>query len=189
MPEFQLVAEPPLFGLNHDYGPVRLSAPVGLTLVSVALPLGGEEEAQKAIKAAYGVELPAVGRYALSSDGATRLIRTASDQGLLLFAHPAPDGERVVAARLLGKVYSTNQTDAWVGLEIEGAAARAVLERISPLDLDSRVFTEDMAQRTVMEHLGVLILRKGPDAFLLLSASSSAASFLHAIETSIRNVV
>jgi sarcosine oxidase subunit gamma len=46
-----------------------------------------------------------------------------------------------------------------------------------------------MAQRTVMEHLGVLILRTGDDAFMLLSASSSAKSFLHALETSVANVL
>jgi sarcosine oxidase subunit gamma len=39
-----------------------------------------------------------------------------------------------------------------------------------------------------MEHLGVLILRSGDDEYLLLSASSSARSFLHAVETSLRNI-
>ena len=39
-----------------------------------------------------------------------------------------------------------------------------------------------------MEHLGTIIIRTEQDTFLLLSASSSAGSFLHAVETSIRNV-
>jgi sarcosine oxidase subunit gamma len=39
-----------------------------------------------------------------------------------------------------------------------------------------------------MEHLGTIVLRDGTDSFLLLSAHSSAESFLHAVETSIRNV-
>ena len=39
-----------------------------------------------------------------------------------------------------------------------------------------------------MEHLGVLIMRTGEDRFLLLSASSSAGSFLHAVETAIKSV-
>ena len=60
-------------------------------------------------------------------------------------------------------------------------------------DLDEKslypdAFVEGAAARTVMEHLGVLILRTGPDAYLLLSASSSAGSFLHAVETSLVNV-
>ena len=46
----------------------------------------------------------------------------------------------------------------------------------------------DHAARTVMEHLGVLILRTGEDDYLLLSASSSAKSFLHAVEVSLTNV-
>ncbi|MYA88775.1 MAG: sarcosine oxidase subunit gamma, partial [Boseongicola sp. SB0662_bin_57] len=41
---------------------------------------------------------------------------------------------------------------------------------------------------TVMEHMGAMAIRTGDDAFLLLSAGSSAESFLHAVETSYRYV-
>jgi len=39
-----------------------------------------------------------------------------------------------------------------------------------------------------MEHMGAIVLRDGPDSFLLLSASSTARSYLHAVEISLRNV-
>jgi methylglutamate dehydrogenase subunit D len=39
-----------------------------------------------------------------------------------------------------------------------------------------------------MEHLGTILLREADDRFLLMSASSSARSFLHGLETSLRNV-
>ena len=61
-----------------------------------------------------------------------------------------------------------------------------MLERLCPLDLHESAFPVGAAQRTVMEHMGAVILREGTDEFLLLSASSSAASFLHAVKTSIR---
>lgn len=189
MPDFQLTAEPPLAGLDHDYGPVRLAAPADLAIVSLALPQGGEAQAEKTIKAAYGAALPGAGSYATSKDGAARLIRISADQALVLFPHPTPDAERVVASKLKGHAYTTDQTDAWVAVEVSGPAARLVLERICPLDLHRESFAPDMAQRTVMEHLGVLILRTGEDAFLLLSASSSARSFRHALETSVTNVL
>ncbi|MGB3315649.1 MAG: sarcosine oxidase subunit gamma [Albidovulum sp.] len=189
MPDFQLTAEPPLAGLDHDYGPVRLAAPAGLAIVSLALPRGGEDAAEKAIKTAYGTALPVPGRYVTAKDGAARLVRSSPDQGLIIFPHPTPDAERVVAAKLKGKVYTTDQTDAWVAVEVSGPATRQVLERICPLDLSTGSFGPDMAKRTVMEHLGVLILRTGEDAFLLLSASSSAKSFLHALATSVTNTL
>ena len=53
--------------------------------------------------------------------------------------------------------------------------------RICPIDLHADAFGPDHATRTVMEHIGAMILRTGEDAFLLLSARSSAQSFLHAV--------
>ena len=82
----------------------------------------------------------------------------------------------------------TLQSDNWVGVRISGTRSRDALERICPLDLHPDVFGIDQVARTVMEHLGVIILREDKDSFLMLSASSSAKSFLHAIETSIHNV-
>ena len=46
----------------------------------------------------------------------------------------------------------------------------------------------DVSARTVMEHMGAMIVHLSGDRFLLLSASSSAQSFLHAVELSYRYV-
>lgn len=185
MPDFHLVATPPLAGLDRSFGPTRLWAVKDLALVSIALPLGAEETAQEALRAAYGTGLPRVGCYAASDRDGTLLIRTGPDQGLIAFEHAPPDAERIVAARIGGTAYTTDQTDAWVAVGLEGPAARAALERICPLDLHPDSFGPDAAQRTMAEHMGLLLLRRGPDAFLLLSASSSAASFVRALETSL----
>ena len=80
------------------------------------------------------------------------------------------------------------ETDAWVVLQISGPDVRAVLERLCPLDLHDATCPIDSAQRTVMEHMGAIIIRTAPDRFLLLSASSSAKSFLHAVETSLKYI-
>ena len=73
-------------------------------------------------------------------------------------------------------------------LRLRGEKAREALERICLLDLDESAFQVGDAARTAMEHLGTVILREGSDCFLLMSAGSSAKSFLHAVETSVRNV-
>ena len=110
------------------------------------------------------------------------------DLAFVLFERATPDAEEAVAERLGDAAYLTDQTDTWCALEIEGPVCRTALERICPLDLHPRGFAVDDVARTVMEHLGVIIARTREHGFLLLSASSSAGSFLHAVETSARNV-
>ncbi len=186
MPEFSLISAPPLAGYDETLGAIRLRAPEGLAIVSIALPLGGEAAAEKAVKAAFGVDLPKVGQSVVAGDA--RLVRLGLDQGFVIFTHTEPTAERVVAEKLKGAAYTTDQTDVWVGLEISGARCREALERICPLDLQSEAFAVDQVARTVMEHLGVLIIRTGEDAYWLLSASSSAGSFQHALHLSMKNV-
>jgi len=115
-------------------------------------------------------------------------VRLAPDQAFILFTWAGPDAERYLAERLGDAVYLTDQTDTWCSLEVEGIDSRAALERICPVDLHPLAFAEGDAARTVMEHMGVLVLRTGPDRFLLLSAGSSAGSFLHAVRRSAENI-
>ena len=187
MLDFNLISAPPLAGYDQSFDGVSLKAPADLSIVSVALPVGGEAAAEKAIKTAYGAALPDIGKSVLSKDGGTRLVRLSPDAAFVIFTHATPDAEPHVAGKLKGAAYTTDQTDVWTGLEISGPNVRTALERICPIDLHPDSFAEGDAARTVMEHLGTLILRTGPETFLLMSASSSAKSFLHAIETSIHN--
>ena len=187
MLDFELVSAPPLAGYDQSFEGVTLKAPADLAIVSLALPLGGEAAAEKAVKTAYGTALPEVGKSTLTKKGDARLVRLSLDSGFVILTHTSPDAEPHVAAKLKGAAYTTDQTDVWAGLEIAGPRARAALERICPIDLHKDSFAEGDAARTVMEHLGTLIIRTGDDAFLLMSASSSAKSFLHAVETSVQN--
>ena len=177
---------PTLGGHDQSFGDTRLAEITSLALVSIALPQGGDQAAIKALKSAFKLDLPAPGQSTASKTH--RLIRTAPDQALLAFDHPAPDAEALVAKALKGTVYTTDQTGAWVTLDLSGPATHAALERICPLDLHDSAFPLNAAARTVMEHMGAIIIRTGPDSFRLMSASSSAMSFLHAIESSIRYV-
>lgn len=186
MPEFSLISAPPLAGYDETVGDIRLRAPEGGAIVSIALPLGGEAAAEKAVKAAYGVALPDVGQSVVAKGA--RVVRLGVDQAFVIFDHTDPNAEAVVAGKLNGAAYTTDQTDVWVALEISGARCRDALERICPLDLHPGAFPVDRAARTVMEHLGVLIIRTGEDAYLLFSASSSAGSFQHALHQSMINV-
>ncbi len=186
-----LTAVSPLDGYARGFDGVELKEAAGLGdglgIVSLALPLGGEDAAAAAIQAAFGIKMPPVGKAAADSDGTYWLLRMGSDQLFVIFPHAGAGAEKAVAQKLAGTVYSTDQSDNWVAMELSGPRARQVLERICPIDLHPQAFAEGDVARTTMEHLGSIILRTGADEFLLLSASSSALSFLHAIETSIHN--
>ncbi len=178
-----LTPAPPLGGYDMTFGELRLRECSELALVSLALPLGDEAAAKKAIKSSLKLDLPAPGMSAVNDTH--RLIRMGPDQAMLIFADDAALAEPAVQTALKGACYTTNQTDAWVALSLAGPGVRDVLERLCPLDLHDATFPVDAAARTVMEHMGAMIVREEQDGFVLLSASSSAGSFLHAVETSI----
>jgi heterotetrameric sarcosine oxidase gamma subunit len=188
VPDFTLIAAPPLAGYDRSFGDIKLSAPKDMAIVSIALPLGGEDAAKKAIKTAFGVALPEVGLSVAAKDKSSAVMRLGADQAFVLFPCTTPDAERQIAAKLKGAAYTTDQTDAWCSLEVSGPGARRALERICPIDLHPDAFAINAIARTIMEHMGAIIARTGEETYLLLSASSSAKSFLRAVELSAKNV-
>lgn len=179
---FTLTAEPPLGGIDIALGENRIRERHDLAIVSVATPLGGEAALETAMKRALRLAPPAPAVSSVS--GETRAVSSTSDQLLLIFPHETPDANAEVQSALGGAGYTTDQTDAWVTLEISGSGILAALERLCPLDCASMPVNGN--GRTVIEHMGAVIVRLNDDRFLLMSASSSAKSFLHAVETSFR---
>lgn len=184
MAEYTLEAKSPLAGYAERFGTLHLAERTGFGLVSLAVPLGGDKPAAAALKKAWGLAAPAPGRSVVAKDG-TRLIWSGPDQLLALFDHPGHGAEARVAEATGGAFHTTDQSDNWVALSLAGPGARAALERLCPLDLHDDAFPVDAAGRTVMEHMGAFIVREAEDDYLLMSASSSARSFLHAVEHSI----
>ena len=188
MADFTLMPQSPLGGYERQFASVELVEPQGLTLVSVAIPKDGETALADAVQQAYAVALPEVGSSTQSSDGTVRLLGLQRDQIWLLFVHGGDGAAGKTAGQLGPAGYYTDQSDGWAMLRVTGPGSRAALERICMLDLSADKFEVGAVARTVMEHLGTIILREDSDTFLLLSPRSSAASFLHAVETSITNV-
>lgn len=188
MLDLMLEAEPPLGDFDETIGATTLTEMANLAIVSIAIPLGGEAAFEAALAEAYGASMPAPGQTVLSRDGKTRFLWTARDQLFALFDDPSPNAALDVTKKLDGKAYVTLQSDNWVALRLEGNLARAALERICPIDLHEAAFPEGRIARTLMEHMGAFICRDGAHSFLLLSASSSAKSYLHAVKTSLKNV-
>lgn len=75
----------------------------------------------------------------------------------------------------------TEQTDAWVAFDLDAADLAPLFERLCNVDWPA--IPEGFATRTVMEHLGVYLIKHGPGAARIYGPRSSAESLLHAIET------
>lgn len=187
MADFTLKAVSPMDGYSENFDGVSLREVADLDIVSIALPLGGEELALTAIQSVFGISAPPVGTSATTVEQSARLVRLAQDQLFVLIARAKTDAADHIADQFNGAAYTTDQTDGWTGLEIAGTRARDILERICPLDLHPHAFAINSAARTSMEHLGTIIIRTGDETYQLLSASSSAGSFLYAVKTSVLN--
>lgn len=188
MPSLPLTAEPLLGGFHVTVDNTDLTERTDLAIVSIAIPLGGDAAFNAVLAKAYGADMPSAGKSALSSDGQTRFLWTAQDQLFAVFDDVSPNAAADVEEKLEGKAYVTLQSDNWVAFRLRGDKAREALARICPIDLHQSAFPEGRVARTMMEHMAAIVLRDGPYSFLLLSGSSTAGSYLHAVETSLRNV-
>lgn len=169
-----------LGGRMLETGSVSVSEPVNRALVSVAFAASDRER----IGAAFGSPLPAVGLSQSSSHAGT-VLGLQIDQVWCLLEHTGDAMDKTIAATLgdTRGMYLTDQSDAWAILALSGSASIHVLERLCPLDLELAVFPVGSVARTVMEHVGVIILRTHNDRFELITPRSSSTSFMHAIET------
>lgn len=198
MAKMMLTPQPLLGGVDLTLGQNRLIERDDLALVSIAVPLGGDADLTKALKTAWGLA-GATPKLSCTHQN-HRLVQMTADQFLLIFprketkkpnetAEKALDAEAAVQDKLKGCGYTTDQSDAFIALDISGPDTLAALERICPLDLSDAVFPVNSAARTVMEHMSATLIRIDQTRFWVLSASSSAGSFLNAVETSYRHVL
>jgi heterotetrameric sarcosine oxidase gamma subunit len=188
--EYRLTSEEFLDGYQAQFGPISLREISDICMVSMAVPLAEEQAVQKALKAAFGIDMPDIGQSQGAAALDSRVLRMGLDHMFVLFARAqnTERPEQQIKTLMKSAVYTTDQSHNWVGLEISGPGCRSALERICPIDLHPERFAVNAVARTQMEHLGTIILCVDQETYWLFSASSSAKSFLHALETSIHNV-
>ena len=181
----KLSATSSLDGYDKEIGTIRLREISNQSLIAMAIPLGEETKFKNSIKNIFGLKMPSPNMSVKNKD--TRIFSTQPDQ-IFVLTKRTDDPEKSMAIEIGKSAYITDQTDAWVILEISGSSSREALERICQLDLDKEIFQLDSMARTSMEHMSAIIIRKADDTFYLMSASSSAKSFLHAVELSAHHV-
>lgn len=185
MSDFTLEAISPVDGFRIDGDGFSLAGIGELGILSLSVPRTGKAAASRALKAACGLGLPETGGSAHSPKHGVRLLALQPDLYFLIGADPAR--LHAMDKKLGAGFYLTDQSDAWCAVSLSGARCRQILERLISLDVHPDAFAQGRAARTVADHVAVIVLRDGPDAFLLLSPSSSASSFLESLRVVARN--
>lgn len=164
-------------GLPLEMGRCRLAA-LPVERMTAIQPYPGRTGAVDAVLRPLGLHFPAAGESL--SHGGIRL-HWAGRETAFLIGGAAPEGLRAIAA-------FTDQSDGWAGLRLEGPDSTGVLARLLPLDLRLDSFAPVRAARAPLNHMQVLILRTGAEAFDIHLYRSMAASAVHELTDAMRSV-
>ena len=166
------------------HGPLTISERTDVALASIAARKGRMADLAKAAQT-EGVPLPGPAAHQEGSPYSTFWVAPE-----MWFVEAAYATHELIADLLksaLGDAASiTEQTDAWVAFDLTADDLTPLLERLCNVDYATR--PAGYATRTVMEHLGVYLIKHGPGAARLYGPRSSAESLLHALETAAHSV-
>ena len=198
MSEYQLNPETILEGYSQHRDGLELFEISHRAIVSLAMPKKVEQALEQSLKQMLGLGLPTVGQWLSYGEG-FQFIRLQNDLCFVVFDYLADRAVEVLTDKLvdtldaeldgvsLDQIYLTAQSDSWVTLRVSGEKGREALARICPIDLHPKVFKPGCVARTMMEHIGVIIICEAQNEYTLMALRSYAKSFLHAIEVSIEN--
>ncbi|MFO1201958.1 MAG: sarcosine oxidase subunit gamma [Tabrizicola sp.] len=166
------------------HGPLTISERTDVALASVAARKGRSNDLANAAQKA-GIPLPGPATHQQGSPYSAFWVAPE------MWFVEAPYASHELIADLIKTGLSdaasvTEQTDAWVAFDLAAADLTPLLERLCNVDYASR--PTGYATRTVMEHLGVYLIKHGPGAARLYGPRSSAESLLHALETAAHSV-
>jgi len=130
-----------------------------------------------AVETALGFTFPAPNR--VTSHGDARLVWTGPGRVFLTGAD-APD--------LGDDAAVTDQTDAWVTVQLNGADAVNVLARLVPVDLRPAHFKPGHTARAMLAHMYVSVIHDGDDAFQILAMRSMAQTLVHDVTAAMKAV-
>lgn len=161
-------------------GPLTVTERFDVAVASVALRRGRD---LTAAALAAGVPLPGPARYQSGAPYAAFWVTPE------MWFVEAPFASHEAIASLLKAAFGdagsiTEQTDAWVILDLAALDLTPLLERLCNVDLPAA--PDGFATRTVIDHLGCYLIKLGPVRVRLYGPRSSAQSLLHAIEVAAR---
>ena len=143
----------------------------------------GSQAAVQALGEALGAPLPdRVGRVTSGERGGGRavdILWLSPDEWLAVLGDEAVSGESPTDLVELGSAALAGHRGQVVDvsanratLELSGPQARAVLDKVIHLDLHPREFPVGRAVSTLLESVGVILWRTGPDTWLVMPRAS-----------------
>lgn len=176
-------AEP--IGTPLQIGAYALTECANLALVSISARKGQSLETRKALSDILGQtcdvsELCEGEKYSAFWSG--------PDQWFVMQSQTDDiDLEAELSGNFSGMASLSEQSDGWVGFDLEGPECGLVLERLCNVDQSS--LHSGRVQRTIVEHIGAFVLcRAQGRSYRLLCGRSFAVSFQHAVETAMKTV-
>ena len=175
----ELIAKSPCAGLlplSIGDCTVEELSPAVMTALA---PFTGEDQALgQVLKASHNLSLPLPGR-ATGKEGA-RAIWFGQRMFLLMGPQPHEGLSRHAAV--------TDQSDAWTVVRLQGAGARDVLSRLTPVDLRDTRFKRGHTARTDLRHMMASLTRIGPESYLIMVFRGFAETLVHDLWTAMESV-
>lgn len=169
------------YGAQGDAG-VALTEIRDFDLVQVMARRGKAGETAKAAKARFGVAVPETPRAVGTADAT--LIWSGPDQFLVLSKGGKHSIEALTSV-FAGSASLSDQSHARALISISGEKARAMLAKLSSIDLHPDVFAVGAAAATSMDHTSVTLWRggdrDGQAVFNLLVFATFAESLWHTV--------
>lgn len=182
-----LMARTALQGFSYTAEDTTVAESLQLTIVSLAFSGYQMQALGSVLQSKLDLPLPEVGKVSRLPSG-TVLLRLQVDQCFLITNDSWQQPVDHLRSLCGNAAYYTDQSDSWVVLDMKGPKWPMALERICPLDLSDSAFSTSQVARTSMEHMSVIIEKPAEEHIRLYSPRSSANSFAHAVETSLRYV-
>ena len=178
MPVVKLIAQNPLSdALPQAIGSVTFTACTPDKITSIAPFQRQSKTVSDALNAAVLMRFPNPNRMLQSQAG--RLIWAGNGMALLFDAN---------APSLAGLAATTNQSDAWAIIRMEGTQVEDVLARLVPIDLSKSAFKVGHTARTMIAHMTGSVTRIGPKAFEVMVMRSMATTLLHDLTRAAKGV-
>ncbi len=169
----------------HQIGPYRIAERFDVALASLACRNGRAADVAKAAKKT-AVPLPDPARRA---DGAPFAAFWVAPE--MWFVEASFASHEDIVAHLksaFGDAASiTEQTDAWVRFDLSAPDLAPLMERLCNVDFPAA--PAGYASRTVVEHTGCYLVKRGTGEVSLYGPRSSAQSLLHALEVAAASVL
>jgi methylglutamate dehydrogenase subunit D len=181
---FHGLATPGRYGNTAGEAGVTLAERTGFGLATVEVRKGQGDALKKAVREAYGLDLPESSTVAKGKDVA--FIGTGPGQWLAVSEKRANEAlAEDLAETLHGLASVSDQSSGRAVLRLSGPRARDTLAKGLAIDLDPRVFPGASAATSTLSHMGVLVWREGEaEAYDIALFRSVAASFWRWLEAS-----